>query len=82
MNTDTTEAAKGGESRTKDLLCCPHCAGTAGYYIKIILAQELHNGWAGPGQGSDDCSEPVVVRGGKRKFCQDCMRDVTKFIET
>ena len=29
MTTDTTEAAKGGESRTKDLLACPLCGGDA-----------------------------------------------------
>lgn len=58
---------------------CPYCDSSVGYYQNIIVSQSLTCGW--DGKDLEDNATPHFIRGGKRKYCQECGRDVTKFVE-
>jgi len=60
-----------------DLLCCPYCKGESGFHFKFIERRSLHHEWNGRPCGG---SEPDPIRGGKKLYCDECDRDVTKFV--
>ena len=75
MKPELDGAAKSSESRTKDLLCCPRCGSEDGFYDISIQRFQFNYKWDGE---SDGATEPDEIRGGKRRYCQECDCDVTK----
>ena len=54
---------------------CPYCNGVSGYYQKMILYYTQYTLWDGTPENATDSSGD----GGKRIYCTDCGRDVTKY---
>lgn len=57
---------------------CPKCGSGYGYYENPILALEQLYNWDG---SPIDANDRGRVRGGKRKFCCECKKDVTKYFD-
>lgn len=57
---------------------CPKCNGESGYYHKYI---QSHTHYMDFNKCSVDSSADFI-RGGTRKFCSDCERDITEYVET
>lgn len=56
---------------------CPKCGGNSGYYDLAIhrhVQSNLFN------HEPINC-EVEFVRGGTKKYCSDCERDITEFVE-
>ena len=53
---------------------CPHCQCDS-YYEKRLAKYVQYFDYEGQ---TTDASEFQKVSGGKRKYCQDCHRDITK----
>ena len=78
---ETENSQNTGEKALKDkgdsvqlLVRCPKC-GDAGYFEKRICKYEQYfyaNG------SVMDASDIETIRGGERKFCAKCYRDITK----
>jgi len=57
---------------------CPYCGSTDGYYEKIIQRYAQFYTF----DNLPDCaSEFVPVRGGDRKYCTSCNKDITKALK-
>ncbi len=59
------------------IMRCPKCKGTMGYYEKIIMSYQQYFTFNGD---IDFASENTRIKGGKRKYCAECDRDITIFI--
>ena len=76
QETKITEAT--AQSACNGLLSCPFCKSTDGYYDKNITAFTQYFNFA---------HEPIVaseirhVKGGKRKYCTSCDKDITILIK-
>ena len=57
---------------------CPKCGGEDGYFERLIMHGEQHHTWDG---NEVDWAQGNTY-GGKRKYCADCGKDVTKFVES
>lgn len=62
----------------RELIKCPKCGGSSGYYHKYIQSHTQFIGF--DGKSLDNSAE--VVRGGTKKYCTDCERDITQFVAT
>ena len=60
------------------LLACPHCNGESGYYEKWVQKYSDYFGFSGT---HIEGGEFTSAWGGKRKYCSDCDRDITKYIK-
>jgi hypothetical protein len=58
---------------------CPFCGSPDGYYDKNIVSYLQYFDFEG---NPVLASENNHIKGGKRKYCADCERDITKDIET
>ena len=56
---------------------CPKCGEKKGWYEKLICKYEQH--YAADGNADDDTTFERV-RGGERRFCVSCNRDITDLI--
>ncbi len=56
---------------------CPKCGSELGYYENLILAIEQQYDWHGNPVNANDKG----VRGGRRKYCTECRKDVTNFLQ-
>lgn len=57
---------------------CPKCNSVYGYQEEVILKTTEYFDFDGVCQGH---SELYYVRGGKRKYCASCLKDITKYVE-
>jgi hypothetical protein len=55
---------------------CPKCGGNSGYYHVSIQRHVQSNYFT---HDPMDC-EIQFVRGGTRKYCSDCDRDITEYV--
>lgn len=56
---------------------CPKCGGESGYATNSIQRHEQHFTFHGE---ADNC-DVTFIRGGTRKLCIDCGKDITRFID-
>ncbi len=78
--TETTEQKSSVDlaGRAKnDLLCCPRCGGEDGCHYKMIERRTLYYDWRGRPNGG---SEPDIIRGGTKLYCNHCDLDVTNIV--
>lgn len=61
---------------SRDLLCCPKCGGDAGFFERKIMNYSQWCEWGGKAVESTD----KETRGGKLKYCVDCGKNVTAFV--
>ena len=59
-------------------ICCPRCKSTLGFYTNEIVAYSQYRDWDGKGT---DTSEFLSVKGGKIKRCQNCNKNITKYVD-
>lgn len=58
---------------------CPKCGGATGYFIGVVISYTQSCYWDGDAYASDE--NPASARGGKRKYCSDCRKDITKYVD-
>jgi len=57
---------------------CPKCGGRHGWYEKLICKYEQHYSADGI---ADEASTIERVRGGERRYCLNCQKDITDQIK-
>ena len=57
---------------------CPKCHGVNGYVERVVMSGSDHFDFSGEKVGLGDIK---YVQGGKRKYCADCNKDITKFVK-
>ena len=57
---------------------CTKCGGTHGWYEKLICKYDQ---FYGPDGQASDASTIQRVRGGDRRFCVNCSRDITEIVQ-
>jgi hypothetical protein len=60
-----------------DNIVCPHCGSDEGYFKKALVSETCSYDFSGNGYDS----VKTVIRGGNKKYCLDCKRDITKFLQ-
>jgi hypothetical protein len=63
-------------SASNGLLCCPKCGGDTGFIEKKIMKYDQWREWDGTAIDAIDKES----RGGKLKYCADCGKNVTSFV--
>jgi len=61
----------------KQIKPCPWCGNKSGWFEKHVTSGQQY--FYADGQPSHFCDE--YTRGGKRKYCADCNRDITSIIK-
>jgi DNA-directed RNA polymerase subunit RPC12/RpoP len=56
---------------------CPYCGSKDGYFERFVVKYRQDYTWESVG---DFASEYDYVKGGIKKYCQECSRDVTVFV--
>jgi hypothetical protein len=56
---------------------CPKCGHTDGWYCKIVMSYEQYY----TPDGVSDSYEGKNSRGGNKKFCAHCGKDITRIIK-
>lgn len=59
------------------LLCCPRCGSGDGCHCRLVETRQLFYNLDGTPCGG---SEPHVIRGGTKLYCNDCDFDMTKIV--
>lgn len=65
-------------SKKTELDECPYCSSLSGYCDRCVISISYCFEWNGEPNGATDGSP---VRGGKKYYCCDCNKDVTKYVK-